>query len=232
MCCALFLLYVAAGMPKSVNVGESKCYAMKKNLFYGGLVALGLQLLSACATGNLEEEMTGLWQGERIVRNDEGTPYSQDVSWEFRHTAGGGNVFTESFCVDLEEKESGLALRYRVNSSISGTWRVEDRDLCLTYDLGSLEVTVDNLDMETESLEGYESATQLGMLEILSLFTTGESLVSEEKLEGMYYESLRVEYVESNNKRVAATDVEVRGNTMTCLLDDGKGMRLYRVANH
>ena len=90
MCCALFLLYVAAGMPKSVNVGESKCYAMKKNLFYGGLVALGLRTLSARATGNLEEEMTGRWQGERIFRNDAGTPYSQDVTWEFRRAANGG----------------------------------------------------------------------------------------------------------------------------------------------
>ena len=206
---------------------------MKRNLFYGLLVTVGLQTLFACADGNLAKDMAGRWQGERIARDETGTPHSQKIGLEFRHVDGGESVFTETARADVEERESGLVVRYTVSSSISGRWSVESGNLSLTYDLNTLEVAVDSLKGDMESLEGFETINQVGMLEILSLLSTGESLISEEKLEKMYYEALRAEYVEDNNKAVAATNVKVEGNTLSFLflLDGRESLRLYRITD-
>ena len=112
------------------------------------LAALAIFSLSSCDDSRLAEAADGTWEGSFKMKDEYGTPFMQHLTYEFEHIKSGdtdGGRFTEYRTMQRKEQESGITVTYTLKYQVEGEWEIFINDLYLTYDLQSIEVTVEDL---------------------------------------------------------------------------------------
>ena len=112
------------------------------------IIALTIFSLSSCDDSRLAEAADGTWESSFKVKDEYGTPTACHQIYEFEHIKSdytdGGN-FTEYRTMQCQEQEEGITATYTVKYQVEGEWEIIINDLYLTYDLQSLEVSVEDL---------------------------------------------------------------------------------------
>ena len=139
------------------------------------------------------------------MKNDEGTPYTEERIYTFNYDENAdvfGGTFTEQNIDTMPEEEiDDFIISYTSTTTINGNWEVIAGGLYLTYNLSSLEVSIDDIDIKLSDdldLLTYMSYTELAMGNAL----LGQDLINEKAIakdlrKGIYQDAY--ELYEANN---------------------------------
>lgn len=111
-------------------------------------------------------------------------------------------------------------------SNITGEWEVLMGDLKLTYDLSSLDVTIDDIDARLSSdaddiaREAFADAQDAGMFD-----------ADDEENRQMVYEELRAQYQADNDEDTYYSDLKVEGGVLSFDTGDFGRVELHRVTD-
>lgn len=175
------------------------------------LAALAIFSLSSCDDSRLAEAADGTWEGSFKVKDEYGNPFMQHLTYEFEHIKSGdtdGGRFTEYCTMQRKEQESGITVTYTVKCQVEGEWEIFINDLYLTYDLQSIEVTVEDLEC--------------------SSFFVGINYLTEE-IRKNAYKMMYDEYEALNNEEGCYANFEVDDNTLSFDTSDLGRMEFSRV---
>lgn len=117
-----------------------------------------------------------------------------------------------------------------MSARVEGEWEFILGDLYMTYDLASLQVKMDDFDLNLTEDASYDM--QLGMAGVaLYEGLTGTDLLDKdgmcEEITDEWYQELYNIYQSDNENETCYQDVEIEGDVMTVGTTDGR-MRFHR----
>ncbi|OKZ18675.1 MAG: hypothetical protein BHV77_13035 [Bacteroides sp. 43_108] len=211
---------------------------MKKTglLFVG---VLSLTALTSCGDAELAEKAEGTWQTTLNMKNEEGMPYEQTQIYSFtndKNSGKDGGTFVEYLTNVAKEEEEGIVVNYTVTSTITGSWEVLFGDLCITYNLSSLDVNVNEVnyklsdDVSPGMALDYWSASIDAAMEGYELIDRSEL---KKEIRKEVYNSLLDEYEKFNADREengsVFADLKIENGIMSFMTSDVGCMEFKRV---
>ena len=209
---------------------------MKKStvttVLWSALLCLTLTWTS-CSDARLAEAADGEWVNTQQLTDEDGIPYTETTRYRFKHIDSGdkdGGTFTERTYIKQSGEEDGVAVSYRMSARVEGEWEFILGDLYMTYDLASLQVKMDDFDLNLTEDASYDM--QLGMVGVaLYEGLTGTDLLDKdgmcEEITDEWYQELYNIYQSDNENETCYQDVEIEGDVMTVGTTDGR-MRFHR----
>ena len=185
-----------------------------KNLLLLFLFPITLFIMNSCDDTQLAKDADGRWEGTFRIKDEYGTPQTQKVEYEFKYIEDNltdGGEFTQTYAIDCEEQEDGINVKYTVKTEIKGTWEVIINDMYLTYNLSSLEVSIENLQCNAP------------------LWLAGGSEAVSEEIRKNVYKSLYDEYETSNDEGYYFAGLEVTDDKLSFETSDIGRMEFERV---
>lgn len=156
------------------------------------------------------------------MKDDDGIPYTQYMGFQFDYaeapTVAGGN-FTERRPIEQSYEEDGLLYSATVSSSVSGSWEVLVGDLCMTYNLGTLEVSVDDVDISLAKGADLETINMMLDGTLYELGLLDEKAFAKE-LYSSVYSTMRLEYELHNADEAYWEDLQIEGDQLSLMTDD------------
>lgn len=189
--------------------------------------------LAACNDEKLAKQMEGTWCGSYKTAYDNGAKetiektitfhYDENDEWE------DGGTFEEMLSGNAKDIELIFAdgtMNCRYHSYIKGTWSVDFGDLYLTYNVTTLEVEINNRDVDLK-LDRF--ADQLGMAGYMmeTLSDPKDDIVKETKK--TLYKDLFRQYKQHNADEAAFGDLKVSANELSFETDDLGRMTFSKV---
>ena len=189
--------------------------------------------LSSCNDEKLAKQMEGTWQGSYRTVYDNGAKERVEKVLTFHYDENDewndGGTFVEELYgtsndIELIFADGTVDCRYR--SRIKGTWSVDFGDLYLTYNVTTLEVEINNSDVDLKLDRFTDQLNMAGyMLETLS--DPKDDIVKEAKKS--LYKDLFHQYKQSNADEAAFGDLKVSANELSFETDDLGRMTFRRV---
>ena len=223
-------------MNRKINVLRSFGKAFRKR--YGGsclsLLFISLIfLLTACGDADLARSADGLWHARLKMKDEYGIPYTVDQYLRLRFEESDekdGGTFKETMQMHRSEEEEGCKVTYDAHTSIKGDWEVIFGDLYMTYDLYSLDVSIENIEFAPA-----ESSNILSQLDFMgedywNLNLNKESI--REEMRKTAYKQIMADYrqhnEESENEGACYIDLQVEGDKLSFKASD-INMKMTRV---
>ena len=165
--------------------------------------------LTSCGDSDLADAMIGRWQGEFEATDDDGATSEQSLAFDFTTSDDimDGGKFTEQRTETFTFEDEGLVMTCTATANITGEWEVLMGDLKLTYDLSSLDVTIDDIDARLSSDADDEENRQ------------------------MAYEELRAQYQADNDEDTYYSDLKVEGGVLSFDTGDFGRVELHRTTD-
>ena len=148
---------------------KSKCYLL-------GILAVFPLFFISCNDGKMAKQLDGSWEGSSTVSYADGSKEKIQILYSFDYDDSrkdDDGTFIEMRHGKMNDSDPGFdgTLTYEYQSQIKGRWVVLLGDLCLYYNMNSLEVSVDPGDIKVK----YDN--EMDQLQYLSesidyLFTT------------------------------------------------------------
>lgn len=177
-------------------------------------VACATVLFSSCwnKDNKLAKALNGTWQTELESEDEDGMPIRQQLVMRFKYVENSltdGGTFTETNHFTQYVEEDGIAVNYMMSNRIFGVWEVVLGDLYLEYDLSTLEVSIDNVDIR---MEGFD-------YEMQALVDGYEDKIKKE-LYTESYQNLYAEYEFENETESFLENLEVTSQTLSFISND------------
>ncbi len=184
--------------------------------------------LTSCGDSDLADAMIGRWQGEFEATDDDGATSEQSLAFDFTTSDDimDGGKFTEQRTETFTFEDEGLVMTCTATANITGEWEVLMGDLKLTYDLSSLDVTIDDIDARLSSdaddiaREAFADAQDAGMFD-----------ADDEENRQMAYEELRAQYQADNDEDTYYSDLKVEGGVLSFDTGDFGRVELHRTTD-
>lgn len=202
---------------------------MKSTLVF---IIIVLVAFTSCRENELAKKADGTWYMVLDMKNDEGTPYTEERIYTFNYDENAdvfGGTFTEQNIDTMPEEEiDDFIISYTSTTTINGNWEVIAGGLYLTYNLSSLEVSIDDIDIKLSDdldLLTYMSYTELAMGNAL----LGQDLINEKAIakdlrKGIYqdaYELYEANNYLSENNNYCYTDLTIEDDIMVFTGEEG-----------
>lgn len=223
-------------MNKKINVLRSLGRVSRK--WYGGnclslfFISL-IFLLSACGDADLARSADGLWYTRLNMKDEYGIPYTVDQYLRLRFEESDekdGGIFKETMQAHRSEEEEGCKVTYDVHTSIKGDWEVILGDLYMTYDLYSLDVSIENIEFAPAESSNILSQMDFMGEDYWNLNLNKESI--REEMRKTAYRQIIADYrqhnEESENEGGCYFDLQVEGDRLTFKASD-INMKMTRV---
>ena len=184
--------------------------------------------LTSCGDSDLADAMIGRWQGQIEAIDADGAISEQSLTYDFTTSDDiiDGGKFTEQRTETFTFEDEGLVMTCTATSNIAGEWEVLMGDLKLTYDLSSLDVTINDIDARLSSgaddiaRDAFADAMEAGMFD-----------AGDEDNRQMVYEELRAQYQADNDSDTYYSGLKVEGGVMSFDSGDFGRVEFHRIAD-
>lgn len=199
------------------------------SLFFISLIFL----FSACGDADLARSADGLWHTRLNMKDEYGIPYTVDQYLRLRFEESDekdGGTFKETMQAHRSEEEEGCKVTYDVHTSIKGDWEVILGDLYMTYDLYSLDVSIENIEFAPAESSNILSQMDFMGEDYWNLNLNKESI--REEMRKTAYRQIMADYrqhnEESENEGGCYFDLQVEEDRLTFKASD-INMKMTRV---
>lgn len=189
-------------------------------------LVLGAVFLTGCQDNQLAQELEGKWIGNFDFIIEDGTPYAQTTFYHFNYKKSdntNGGIFNEYISYTMEEalEEDNLLISYTVRSSIAGRYEVLFGDLALRYDLNTLNVTIDDVNMSvaespllTDEIRNFGNA-------LIGMFTTTLNEGITKEIQKNAFKEFYQQYKQDNMNESVYKNLTIEGDTLSFIASDG-----------
>lgn len=187
---------------------------------------LGAVFLTGCQDNKLARDLEGKWIGNLDFVAEDGTPYTQTLFYRFKYKESNrtdGGIFSEYRSYSMEEtiEEDNILINYTVNSLIGGRYEVLFGDLVLLYDLNTLKVTIDDVDMSVaESPFLTDEIMDFGNA-LIEIFTSPFEGEITKELQKNAFKEFYEQYEQDNINEGSYKNLTIEGDTLSFIASDG-----------
>lgn len=206
---------------------------MIRDKFCFVLLVLITTTLYSCKDSKLAKEMEGTWTTSYVTSYEDGTKFYIDQQVTFKNdnpeTDGGSFIEIRTGKGEIDENE--VNAKFRWVSKIEGTWEINIEDLCIHYNISTLEVEIgeDDVDFKLKDdawlWNDLETWIAQGMYLKNNLYKEFKKIIYKQLFR--YYEKNNNDL---SNNGISFSEVKIHGSVLSYNTSDMGRIEYHRVS--